>query len=96
MRYASMDFHTSPLIPDIGAHFDPQKFASTVKKNTTIRQSFTNFSTVIASGKSLPPNEMPSSEWRRWWYISDVAGRLANNIAIATQTINTIPPAQGA
>ena len=27
-----MDFHTSPLIPDIGVHFDPQKFASTVKK----------------------------------------------------------------
>ncbi len=26
-----MDFHTSPLIPDIGGHFDPQKFASTVK-----------------------------------------------------------------
>ena len=32
MRYTSMDFHTSPLIPDIGVHFDSQKFASTVKK----------------------------------------------------------------
>ncbi|MBO5270681.1 MAG: alpha-L-fucosidase, partial [Clostridia bacterium] len=31
MRYTSMDFHTSPLIPDIGALFDPKKFADTVK-----------------------------------------------------------------
>ena len=31
MRYSSMDFHTSPLIPDIGKLFDPQKFADTVK-----------------------------------------------------------------
>lgn len=31
MRYSSMDFHTSPLIPKIGAQFDPEVFASTVK-----------------------------------------------------------------
>ncbi len=31
MRYTSMDFHTSPLIPDIGARFDPKTFANTVK-----------------------------------------------------------------
>ena len=31
MRYTSMDFHTSPLIPDIGVLFDPEKFANTVK-----------------------------------------------------------------
>lgn len=31
MRYTSMDFHTSPLVPDIGTLFDPKKFADTVK-----------------------------------------------------------------
>ena len=31
MRYTSMDFHTSPLIPEIGKLFNPEKFARTVK-----------------------------------------------------------------
>ena len=31
MRYTSMDFHTSPLVPGIGKLFDPKKFANTVK-----------------------------------------------------------------
>jgi len=31
MRYSSMDFHTSPLIPNIGKLFDPEVFADTVK-----------------------------------------------------------------
>jgi len=31
MRCVSIDFHTSPLIPDIGARFDKKKFADTYK-----------------------------------------------------------------
>ena len=31
MRCVSIDFHTSPLIPDVGARFDKKKFADTYK-----------------------------------------------------------------
>lgn len=31
MRYASLDFHTSPLIAEIGRSFDAKKFAKTIK-----------------------------------------------------------------
>ena len=32
MRCASIDFHTSPLIPEIGTRFDKQKFAKTYQE----------------------------------------------------------------
>jgi len=31
-RQIHLDFHTSPLIPDIGAQFDPEEFAATLEK----------------------------------------------------------------
>ena len=31
-RQIHLDFHTSPLIPDIGAEFDPEEFAATLEK----------------------------------------------------------------
>jgi hypothetical protein len=31
-RQVHLDFHTSPLIPDVGAEFDPEEFVSTLKK----------------------------------------------------------------
>ena len=30
-RQIHLDFHTSPLIPDVGADFDPEEFAATLK-----------------------------------------------------------------
>ena len=32
MRQIHLDFHTSPLIPDVGAEFDPDEFVSTLKE----------------------------------------------------------------
>jgi hypothetical protein len=31
-RQIHLDFHTSPLIPDVGVEFDPEEFAATLKK----------------------------------------------------------------